>query len=124
MPPAPFPSDAFSGVVRRGGESWAFGHADRAHEIPNTVETQFAIASGTKGLTGVVGERGLPLALRARELLGDDLPLIDDRVTVEHLLRHTSGIGDYYDEEVESDFEAYVMRVPVHDVATTAGYGR
>ena len=106
MPPPPFPSDGFSGAVRIGDESWAFGYADRAHEIPNEAHTQFAIASGTKGFTRLVVEAVLPPQQRARDLLGDDLPLIDERVTVEHLLEHTSGIGDYYDEEVETDFEA------------------
>ncbi|MDP9318564.1 MAG: beta-lactamase family protein, partial [Actinomycetota bacterium] len=48
----------FSGVVRvdRSGETElasAFGFADRAHRIRNTVETQFGIASGTKGLTAL-----------------------------------------------------------------------
>jgi len=122
MPQAPFPSDGFSGVVRIGGESWAFGLADRAHEIPNAFDTQFAIASGTKGLTALVAEAVLPLGLRARELLGDDLPLIDDRVTVEQLLTHTSGIGDYYDEDVHTAFEGYVLTVPAHELVTTEDY--
>ena len=48
----------FSGVVRvdRAGETElcpAYGFADRAHGVPNTVETLFAIASGTKGLTAL-----------------------------------------------------------------------
>jgi CubicO group peptidase (beta-lactamase class C family) len=51
-----FPTDGFSGVVRAGGTSWAFGFADRAHELPNAVDTQFAIASGGKGLTALVAE--------------------------------------------------------------------
>lgn len=122
MQPPPFPSDGFSGVVRIGSETWAFGYADRAHEIPNTPETQFAIASGAKGFTGLVAVAVLPLELRARELLGDDLPLIDDRVTVEHLLRHTSGIGDYYDEDEEFDVNDYLMPVPVQELATTQDY--
>jgi CubicO group peptidase (beta-lactamase class C family) len=117
-----FPTDGFSGVVRAGGESWAFGLADRAHEIPNTVDTQFGIASGTKALTAVVATAVLPPELRARELLGDDLPLIDDRVTVEHLLGHTSGIGDYYDEDVHTGFEAHVLTVAAHTLETTEGY--
>ncbi len=92
---------AFSGVVRvdRAGEtelSTAYGLADRAHGVPNTVETRFAIASGTKGLTALavmsLVERGtLELGTTARSLLGDDLPLIADDVTVEHLLAHRSG---------------------------------
>ena len=118
----PFSPEGFSGVVRIGDEAWAFGYADRAHEIPNTVETQFGIASGAKGFTALVAVETLPLALRARELLGHDLPLVDDRVTVEHLLRHTSGVGDYLDEDVHSDFEEYLMPVPVHELDTTASY--
>ena len=48
----------FAGVVSvdRGGEmvfAEAFGFADRAHQLPNTVATRFAIASGTKGLTAL-----------------------------------------------------------------------
>ena len=124
MPPPPFPSDGFSGVVRTGGESWAFGFANRAHRIPNAVETQFAIASGTKGFTAVVARSVLPLHLHARELLGDDLPLIDRRVTVEHLLTHTSGIGDYFDENVHPDPEEYVMSVPARELETTEDYVR
>lgn len=118
----PFEPGDFSGVVRVGDEAWAFGFADRAHAVPNTVETQFAAASGGKGFTALVAVSTLPLELRVRELLGDDLPLVDDRVTVEHLLRHTSGIGDYLDEDVHSDFEEYLMPVPVHELATTEGY--
>jgi CubicO group peptidase (beta-lactamase class C family) len=124
MRPPPFPSDGFSGVVRIGDESWALGFADRAHEIPNGVDTQFGIASGTKGFTAVVARSVLPLDLRARELLGAGLPLIDDRVTVGHLLSHTSGIGDYFDEDLHPDPEAYVMAVPAHELATTEDYVR
>ncbi|GAB3780454.1 serine hydrolase domain-containing protein [Nocardioides ungokensis] len=119
----------FSGVVRvdRSGVlefCSSYGLADRAHEVPNTVDTVFAIASGTKGLTAlaVMGlvERGtLDLATTARSLLGDDLPLVADDVTVEHLLAHRSGIGDYLDEDAVGDVRDYVMTVPVHQLATT-----
>lgn len=108
----PFSPERFSGVVQVGDEAWTFGYANRAHAVPNTVETRFGIASGVKGFTALVAVGTLPLALRARELLGDDLPLVDDRVTVEHLLRHTSGIGDYLDEDVHSDWDDYLMPVP------------
>ena len=48
----------FSGVVRvdRGDElelAKAYGHADRAHAIPNTAATVFATASCTKGFTAL-----------------------------------------------------------------------
>ena len=122
-------STGFSGVVRvdRAGAtelSRAYGLADRAHGIPNTVETQFAIASGSKTLTALavmaLVERGtLALGTTARSLLGDDLPLVADDVTVEHLLAHRSGIGDYFDEDAANDITDYVLPVSAHELATT-----
>jgi len=118
----------FSGVVRldRAGVtevSGAYGLADRRHKIPMTVDSQLAIASGSKAMTALVitalAERGhLALSTRARDVLGHDLPLIADDVTVEHLLAHRSGIGDYLDEESDS-IEDYPMPVSVHLLATT-----
>jgi CubicO group peptidase (beta-lactamase class C family) len=58
---------------------------------------------------------------RAR-VLGRDLPLIGDDVTVEHLLSHRSGIGDYLDENAGLDIDDYLMPVPVHELATTEQY--
>jgi CubicO group peptidase (beta-lactamase class C family) len=57
-----------------------------------------------------------------RSLLGDDLPLIADDVTVEHLLSHRSGIGDYLDEEAGHEITDYLMPVPVYELATTEDY--
>ena len=51
-----------------------------------------------------------------------DLPLIDDRVTVEHLLAHRSGIGDYVDEDEAGDITDYAMPIPVHLLADTEEY--
>lgn len=123
---------SFSGVVRidSGGETvlaQAYGLAHRAHSVPNTLDTQFAIASGAKGFTALtiaslIEERLLELSTPARSLLGDDLPLIADEVTIEQLLGHTSGIGDYLDEDEELDFNDYLMPVPVYELATTEQY--
>ncbi len=126
-------SDAdFSGVVRvdRGGEhlvSAAFGLADRRHGIANTPTTRFGIASGTKGVTALtvmslVADDVLSLDTTARSLLGDDLPLIDDGVTVRELLAHRSGIGDYLDEGADGDINDYVLTVPVHQLSNTESY--
>lgn len=118
----------FSGVVSvdRAGEvefRRAYGLAHRAYGIPNTVDTLFGMASGSKAFTAlaVAGlvERGvLGLDTTARSLLGADLPLIADDVTVGHLLAHRSGIGDYLSEE---DWEPtdHMLPVPVQDLATT-----
>ena len=122
----------FSGVVRvdRGDTielANAYGLADRGHARPNTLDTQFAIASGGKGLTAVavaalVEDGSLELTTTARSVLGADLPLIGDDVTVEHLLSHRSGIGDYLDEDAGHGIDDYVMPVPVHELATTEDY--
>lgn len=122
----------FSGVISvdRPGETGfrrAYGLAHRAYGIPNTVDTRFAIASGAKGVTALavvaLVDRGvLRMETTARELLGADLPLIGDDVTVEHLLAHTSGIGDYLDEEADWEVTDYVLSVPVHQLLTAEDY--
>lgn len=122
----------FSGVLRvdrRGEEpiAQAFGLADRAHGVPNAVDTRIGVASGAKGFTALtvmrlVEDGALALGTRARDLLGSDLPLIDDAVTVEQLLSHRSGIGDYLDESLGLDRDAYLMPVPVHELAGAESY--
>lgn len=122
----------FSGAIRidAGGETWsnAYGFAHRGLRVRNQVETQFATASAGKGHTALavvslIAEGSLKLDTTARSLLGDDLPLIADDVTVEHLLSHASGIGDYIDEDNE-DLSAsdYVLRSPVHQLTTTEAF--
>jgi CubicO group peptidase (beta-lactamase class C family) len=123
---------SFSGVVRvdREGETLAavaHGLANRPEAVPNTLGTRFGIASGTKGMTALavmslVVDGVLQEGTTARSLLGDDLPLVDDGVTVEHLLAHTSGIGDYIDESTDLDITAYLLGVPVHRLATAEDY--
>ncbi|MGD2103335.1 MAG: serine hydrolase [Acidimicrobiia bacterium] len=125
----------FSGVVRvdhRGDTrlSEAFGWAHRGLRQPNTADTQFAIASGGKGLTALavvslIVEGALSLETTARSVLGEDLPQIAEDVTVWHLLAHRSGIGDYLDEESEDlDLNDYVLASPVQDLDTTEAFLR
>lgn len=121
-------ADDFSGVVSvsHGDEvlfEQAYGLADRAHGISCTAATRFGIASGTKGFTalvimGLAKEQALSLGTPARSVLGRDLPLIAHDVTVEHLLNHTSGIGDYVDEETGE----LPLKVPVDRLVDTEDY--
>jgi CubicO group peptidase (beta-lactamase class C family) len=122
----------FSGVVAltTGDEPpWqrAYGFAHRALGVPNAVDTRFALASGSKTFTALavlhlVDSGLIGLDSPVRPILGADLPLVDDAVTVEHLLAHTSGIGDYLDEEADWDAEDYVLPVPVHTLDETSGF--
>jgi CubicO group peptidase (beta-lactamase class C family) len=122
----------FSGVVRvdRGGDvqlERAYGLAHRGLGVPNTVETRFGVASGVKGMTALtavslIEEGRLELTTTARSVLGEDLPLIDDEVTIEHLLAHRSGIGDYFDEDVDRPITDHVLTVPAHELETTEQY--
>jgi CubicO group peptidase (beta-lactamase class C family) len=125
-------TDRFSGVVRidRSGEvelAVAYGMANRAWGIPNTIDTRFALASGSKAFTALavvslIEDGVLTLGTTARSVLGSDLPLIDERVTVGHLLAHRSGIGDYLDEDDGHELSDYVMTVPVHELDTTESF--
>lgn len=98
--------DRFSGVAYasingRRVFAHAYGMANRGRATPNMIDTPFNIASMGKMFTAVaIGqliERGqLRLddpAIRHRPDLADILP---ERVTVETLLTHTSGLGSYF----------------------------
>jgi CubicO group peptidase (beta-lactamase class C family) len=122
---------SFSGAVRvdRDGEvlARAYGFAQRGERIANTPGTRFAIASATKGLTALavvslIEEGVLAWSTTARSLLGADLPLIDDAVTVEQLLAHRAGIGDYLDEDAGYEVTDHMMPVSGHQLATSEDY--
>lgn len=122
----------FHGVVRvdRGGElllERAYGLADRRYGVAMTPQHQLGIASGSKGFTALavmslVVDGVLGLDTTARSLLGDDLPLIDAEVTVEQLLAHRSGIGDYLDEDDGGEITDYVLPVPAHRLDSTEAF--
>ena len=124
----------FSGVVRVDVDDTvmlvkAFGLAHRGHRVANTVDTQFGIASGGKAFTALavvslIEDGVLGMSTPARSVLGDDLPLIGSEVTVEHLLTHRSGIGDYFDEDAGGDINDYVLPVPVHELVDTEQFLR
>lgn len=121
----------FSGVIRLDAADGlrsveAFGLAHRGLHVPNTDGMQFAVASGGKGFTALAVVRlivdgAFSLETPVRSLLGRDLPLVADEVTVGHLLSHRSGMGDYLDEE-EVDSRDYVLKRPVHELVTTEAF--
>jgi CubicO group peptidase (beta-lactamase class C family) len=114
---------SFSGLVGidrpgRPPVERAIGLADRRWQMPVRPDSILALASGTKGFTALtvmslVTDGILSLDTTARTLLGGDLPLVADDVTIRHLLGHRSGIGDYLDES-ELDVADYVLPEPAH----------
>ena len=89
------------------------GLADRAQGAPIHSGTRFGLASLSKMFTAVAllsaARDGL---LEVQDRVVDLLPAarrprsMDDRVTVHHLLSHTSGIGDYFEED--EDLPGYI----------------
>jgi CubicO group peptidase (beta-lactamase class C family) len=98
----------FTGVVRVDvGDNIvhcsAHGMADRAHSIPNTIDTRFAGASALKSCTALtvmslVQDGLLGLDTPVRSILTERALFVEPAVTVEHLLSHRSGIGEYCHE--------------------------
>jgi len=121
----------FSGVVLVQAQGEAvfakgYGWANRAEAMPNTINTRFAMASGCKTFTSVavcqlVDQGLLAFETRLKDCLEIAFPAFDPQITVHHLLTHSAGIPDYFDEEVMNDYAAlwherpiYTMRTP-HD---------
>jgi CubicO group peptidase (beta-lactamase class C family) len=83
-----------------------FGHADRANRVPVTPATRFGLASVTKMFTAVatvdlVAQGRLELTTRIVDVLPEPRrpTTLSPEVTVHHLLCHSSGIADYFEEE-------------------------
>jgi CubicO group peptidase (beta-lactamase class C family) len=125
-------ASGFSGVVRvdRAGSvisAAAYGQADRRCGSAVELSTQFGLASGTKLFTALtvmslIGSGELQLDTPVRGPLGADLPLIGDDVTVERLLSHRSGIGDYLDESLIDDIRDFELPVPAQRLWSTEQY--
>ncbi|MBA2176163.1 beta-lactamase family protein [Halobacillus locisalis] len=117
----------FSGVVhvKHNGDvtNLSFGYADRSEKRLNNMDTRFGIASGCKLFTAIgisqLVERGLiNFETRLADCLDLEFPNFDKEITIHHLLTHTSGITDYFDEEKMSDYEDMWKDHPVYQINT------
>lgn len=80
------------------------GKADIANRIENTATTSFNIGSITKMFTGIItyqlaAEGKLGLSATVGKYLQGFAPEIADHVTIQQLIDHTSGLGDYSQQE-------------------------
>jgi CubicO group peptidase (beta-lactamase class C family) len=140
-PPTPFPSetitkideaiqnlvnqDLFTGSILVGQHgnilvSQGYGLADRAQKIPNTPQTRFRIGSITKQFTAMA-----ILILDSQNKLSvndpickyfEDCPSAWEKITIEQLILHTSGIHDFVDETRYQD-PAAIPRDPEKIIA-------
>jgi CubicO group peptidase (beta-lactamase class C family) len=122
----------FSGVVSIFRDastvfSKAFGYRDMKNNLPNRTSTIFGIASGTKLFTalgiGVLIDQGvISLGTTVGEIDREYTGFVDEHATIGHLLTHTSGIYDYYDEEIEQDYDHFSVEIPWCELETPSDY--
>lgn len=87
----------------------AYGEADLANQRLNRLETKFPMASGSKVFIAVailqlIEAKFLSFESTIGELLPIDWHAIDKKITVRQLLTHTSGMPDYFDESLSTDY--------------------
>ncbi|QBD76127.1 class A beta-lactamase-related serine hydrolase [Ktedonosporobacter rubrisoli] len=91
-------------LISQGGEvifEKAYGYASRQLKVPNVLQTKFHIASMSKMFIAMAAlilyEQGL---LELQERPATYLPALaalDEKITLHHLLSHTSGLEEIYD---------------------------
>lgn len=105
----------------------AAGFADKSNKIRNNIKTKFGIASGTKFFTALaigklIDEGKISLKSKVFDIIKYDFPLYSKDITVEHLLTHTSGMPDYYDEEKFDDFDNFFLDIPWYKLREPEDY--
>ncbi|MFS0837107.1 serine hydrolase domain-containing protein [Paenibacillus sp. 1P03SA] len=97
------------------------GYANRSEGILNRADTRFGIASGCKLFTAAaicqLVEKGqLSYDSKLRDCLPLKLEHFDQDITIHQLLTHTSGIPDYFDEDIMDHFEDLWTDYPMYRV--------
>ncbi|OAB38322.1 serine hydrolase domain-containing protein [Paenibacillus glacialis] len=122
----------FSGsiLIKRDGNDLfksSYDYADRRELIKNTMDTRFTVASGSKIFTAVaicqLVERGfITFDTLIKECIDISFPIFSSDITIHHLLTHTSGIPDYFDEEFMTDYEKLWENYPMYRVFTSKDF--
>ncbi|WP_226646014.1 serine hydrolase domain-containing protein [Mesobacillus subterraneus] len=99
----------------------SFGYANRADQVKNNLRTRYGIASGCKLFTAIaicqlVEQGKLTFDTRLKDCLHIEFANFSDEITIHHLLTHTSGVPDYFDEDVMDDFEELWITRPMYHI--------
>lgn len=121
---------SFSGVIYisdKNNEIYnkAYGYADKNNLIPNELTTRFPIASGSKIFTAIsilqLIEKGLlSFDTSIGNILDFNLNKIDRNITIHQFLTHTSGIPDYFDEDIMKDYEELWIDYPMYKIRSSS----
>lgn len=126
--------DQFSGIilVKKRAETlyqFAIGEANRCHHVPHTLDTVFRIASISKMFVAVavlqlIEQGKFDFETGVVQYLGLSGIKIPNNVTVFHLLTHTSGIADYFDENEhgQDEFGLLFRNKPNYTFRTPSDY--
>lgn len=121
----------FSGSILVGNQeseyTLAYGYANRSEKIKNTANTKFGIASGCKIFTAIaicqlVQEGKLSFDSFLKDCIDVDFSNFDPNITIHHLLTHSSGVPDYFDEEVLDDYESLWKDKPMYSLHAPADF--
>lgn len=115
----------FSGAfyAKKGDEllKGSCGFSNRSEKILNELDTRFSIASGCKIFTAIaicilVEEGKLSFDSKLKDCVDVQFPYFHEDITIHHLLTHTSGVPDYFNEEVIDDFESLWKSYPMYNI--------
>lgn len=105
-------ADEFSGcvLVAQDGEPIfrkAYGFASKRFSVPNRIDTKFNLGSCNKIFTKIaILQLAEQSKLSFEDYISKHLPSypsdVADKVTINHLLSHTSGMGHYWNERFEA----------------------
>ncbi len=105
-------ADEFSGAMLVAKDNKilfkkAYGLASKRYNVPNRISTKFNIGSINKVFTRIgilqLAEQGkLLLSDYIGKHLPDYPPNVTNKVNINHLLNHTSGMGHYWNKEFEA----------------------
>lgn len=96
----------------------AYGEASKSYHVLNNMDTKFNIGSNNKMFTATA-----IMQLYKKQLLKLDTPIsqyidttwlpekITDKITIDHLLTHTSGLGDFFNERFEKSSKALFREI-------------